>query len=341
MLSLRFLVAISRAPPGDHHGDLPSLFRPAISDLQILSTTPSSLTLSALINMTNPTPYGATIPYIDLHILSNGSLLAHTTAKDLRIHPGTNSHLLVKAVWDPLSLSGKAAQSASRELLSRYLSGYNTTLTLQTHSGSIPALPGLGEALSKFAVDIPTPELGSGGGNDERDGDGSFIEDATMHLFSSTADFTLFSPLQKQILFVTSINATAYYPRPKQNDPGFPSDPDDDDDDDDDWSIVSRRNMLESPPRDPSDPSDLGDEVGHIMYDLPFAVPPVDKDGNGITTPRLPVEWKLGGVGYEAVRRALGGKLKVGAFAYVGVKIGKWEEKVWFRGKGIGASVRL
>lgn len=58
-------------------------------------------------------------------------------------------------------------------------------------------------------------------------------------------------------------------------------------------------------------------------------------------TPRLPVEWSLGSVGYEAVKEALGGRLKVEARADVGVKVGRWGVKVWFEGRGIGARVRI
>lgn len=81
--------------------------------------------------------------------------------------------------------------------------------------------------------------------------------------------------------------------------------------------------------------------AGKILYDVPFAVPPVDEWGNGIVTPRLPVDWSFGSVGYEAVKRALGGSLKLGAEAIVGVRIGRWVEEVWFVGGGIGARVRL
>ena len=113
-----------------------------------------------------------------------------------------------------------------------------------------------------------------------------------MHLLSSTADFTLMSPLPKTTLYITSLNATAFY-----------------------------NHTL---------------PIGTIIHDLPFAVPP------GLsTTPRLPVDWDLGSVGYEAVRKALGGGLKLDAEAEVGVKIGKFETNVWFIGGGIGAIVRL
>jgi hypothetical protein len=78
------------------------------------------------------------------------------------------------------------------------------------------------------------------------------------------------------------------------------------------------------------------DEVGRIEYELPFAVQP------GVsTTPRLPVDWSLGSVGYDAVKKALGGQLKLRAEAVIGIEIGEWQERVWYKGKGIGAKVRL
>jgi len=113
-----------------------------------------------------------------------------------------------------------------------------------------------------------------------------------MHLISSTATFTLLSPLPRTTLYITSLNATALYNHTMP--------------------------------------------VGTIIHDLPFAVPP------GIsTTPRLPVNWDLGSVGYEAVRKALGGNLKLDAEAEVGMQIGKFVANVWFIGGGIGAHIRL
>jgi hypothetical protein len=112
-----------------------------------------------------------------------------------------------------------------------------------------------------------------------------------MHLFSSTAEFELQSPLTATVIYITTINGTAFY---------------------------------------------KDDEVGSIFYDLPFAVNP------GVSiTPKLPVDWSLGSVGYEAVRKALGGQLKLRAEALCQVAIGEWEEQLWYKGEGIGAKVRL
>jgi len=112
-----------------------------------------------------------------------------------------------------------------------------------------------------------------------------------MHLFSSTATFVLLSPFTEITLYITSINATAYY------------------------------NHTEP--------------VGTIVYGLPFAVPPGDT-----LTPRLPVKWNIGDVGFEAVKNALGGSLKLDAAAWIGVRIGLYKEKLWYVGHGIGAKIR-
>lgn len=198
-----------------------------------------------------------------------------------------------------------------RELLSQYISGWNTTLSFRTHEGTFPSQPGLGRALAQFEIEVPTPRLSvpkppasppeDPGRRPPDDGDEEeqgthFIRDATMHLLSSTATFTLLSPLRHSTIFIEDLNATALY---------------------------------------------KGDDVGRILYDLPFAVPPVDDEGNGITSPRLPVEWSLGSAGYDAIKEALGGTLKLAAEAEVGVRLGKFRERVWFVGRSIGAKIRL
>jgi hypothetical protein len=119
-----------------------------------------------------------------------------------------------------------------------------------------------------------------------------------MHLFSSTVVFTLLSPFAQTTLYITHVNATAFYKE---------------------------------------------ETVGHINYGAEFSgmpdefpVPP------GLSeTPRLPVHWRLGSVGYKAIKKALGGSLRLKAEAVVGVKIGEWTERIWFKGRGIGAKVRV
>jgi hypothetical protein len=121
-----------------------------------------------------------------------------------------------------------------------------------------------------------------------------------MHLLSSTATFELSSPLTATSIYITCLNATAFY----KDDPV--------------GTIII-------PELDPADPD---------YYEI--EIPPGDSK-----TDRLPVTWNLGSVGYEAVRKALGGTLKLRAVATAGVRIGEWHEEVWIVGGGIGAGVKL
>jgi len=200
-----------------------------------LSTSATSINLQARVNFTNPTDYTAHIPSVNIHILNNGSIIGDATVQNIDVIGGNNTNILVQVTWDPTTFGGKKGAKIGRELLSQYISGFNTTLTFQTHEGSIPTLPELGKALSKFAIEIPTPKLSSPSTGDDSDEDGGnhkphFIDNAVFHLFSSTATFTLLSPLQYSTIYIDNINATALY------------------------------NHTEP--------------VGHIDYDFPFMVPP-------------------------------------------------------------------
>ena len=169
-------------------------FRPQIGNLKILDTTKSSLRLQAEINLTNPTDYSAHIPYLDIHLLTNDTVLGHASAKNLDLVPGNNSHLLVEAVWNPSRLGGQNGTRVGRELLSQYLSGFNATVTLRTHESTIPSQPALGKALSALEIVVAAPKIraphtpdGGGGGGDDGDDDGDegddrprFIKDATV-----------------------------------------------------------------------------------------------------------------------------------------------------------------
>ncbi|KAI1978726.1 hypothetical protein LOZ51_005574 [Ophidiomyces ophidiicola] len=282
-----------KSPLGEGLGDV----KPKIDSIRITQTTASSISLEATLNYTNPTNYSANIPYIDMRLAYNGSNVANIVGRNLSVSPGKNPLVTIEGLWNPSNSKGPHGIIAGRDLISRYVSGLNTSVTLSAYSGSIPALPALGRALSILQIEVPVPKLHL---PDDDDNDGSpddhdrpqFIKDATVYLLSSTADFTLLSPLSKTTLFITSINATALYNHT-------------------------------SP-------------VGQIQYDSPFPVPP-----GSSKTPRLPVEIDFSGAGYEALKKALGGTLKIDSIADIGIKLGEYIETISYWGKGIGAKVRL
>ncbi|KAH0565841.1 hypothetical protein GP486_000764 [Trichoglossum hirsutum] len=172
-------------------------FSPKVGSLKILDTTKTTFTLQAKVNFTNPTEYSAVVPYVDLRIINNSTVLGHATAKNVSVSPGDNDNILVEAVWDPLTPGGKKGQGLGREFLSQYISGVsilmesegqNTTLTIKAHNGTFPSQPSLGAALSSLEIELPTPRLKAPkipGDDDGDDGDGEddgphFIKDATV-----------------------------------------------------------------------------------------------------------------------------------------------------------------
>ncbi|KAI2632403.1 hypothetical protein GGR54DRAFT_34100 [Hypoxylon sp. NC1633] len=262
---------------------------PKVGSLKVLDTTIDSITLQALVNLTNPTPYTAHIPYVNIYIVSNGTILGSATVENLDVVKGPNTNVLVTAKWNPL-MGGPHGRNIGRDLISQYLSGWNTSITVRAHRHSIPGQPIICKALSRFNMTFAAPILDLPGDTPEEKS--HFIRDATFHFFSSTATFTLVSPLHYNTLYLDFVNATALY--------------------------------------------NHTDPVGQITYDLPFSAPPGKSQ-----TPRLPVSWSIDSVGYDAVRRAIGGQLKLDAYADVDMRLGNFKESLWYQGKGIGASVQL
>jgi hypothetical protein len=96
---------------------------PKVGNLQIVGTSPTSLTLQLNVNFTNPTNYTASIPYFNINVLVNGTVLGQGVVRDSTMRPGNNTNLVVNVVWDPFTNSGEEGKVVGRELLSQYISG--------------------------------------------------------------------------------------------------------------------------------------------------------------------------------------------------------------------------
>ncbi|KAI9158454.1 hypothetical protein HJFPF1_06449 [Paramyrothecium foliicola] len=267
---------------------------PHLSDLKVLNTSETGVSMKATVKLTNPTPYAAIIPYfhIYIHDTRHGYRLGEAVARDVDVKRGNNTGVSVSATWDPALLGGEKAQEAGQRLLSEYLSGKNTTITLRPHRNSIPNLPLLSEALSKLNLTFSAPHLELPDEDPDDEDKQRLIRDATFHILSSTASFTLASPLHRDTIYIEHVSATAFY------------------------------NHTEP--------------IGYILHDGAFPAPP------GLSqTPRLPVEWSASHVGYDKLKQALGGSLKLDAVANVTVRLGNWVERIHYEGKGLGARVSL
>lgn len=273
---------------------------PQIGDIEILDTTQDAINLQAVVNITNPTEYAAHIPFISVHVLCNDTLIGIASAKNLNVIAGNNTNLVVYATWDP-SLSGERGIETGRNLLSEFVSGFNVSLTIRAYPESIPLQPIIGDALSKFNFTVQAPRLSLPGNEDDGGtGDGDGGEDTAKHSFIRDATFHIFSSTATFILASPLTKNTLYIE-----------------------SINATAYYNHTEP------------VGNIVSDSIFGAPP------GLSeTPKLPVEWSPDSVGFDKLRKALGGLLKLDAKAEVGVKIGLWRQKIWYEGAGIGAHVR-
>lgn len=102
-------------------------FAPTFNDLRIVDTSSTGLTLRAAINFTNPTKYSATIPYADVNILINDTVVGHARVKDISAKQGNNTNVPVEAFWEPSVGNATAGAAIGREFLSQYISGMLST----------------------------------------------------------------------------------------------------------------------------------------------------------------------------------------------------------------------
>lgn len=85
------------------------------------------MSIQAVVNFTNPTNYSATVPYFNINILVNNTVLGQVVAKDIDVHPG-NTNLVASVVWDPFTHSGAHGKEIGRQFLSQYISGMSSPL---------------------------------------------------------------------------------------------------------------------------------------------------------------------------------------------------------------------
>ena len=96
-------------------------FKPTVRSLEVTNTTADGITIEATVDVDNPTEYSAIVPYIDVNILANNTLLGHVTARNLELRHGSNQNLTATAVWEPGS--GERGKAIGRQLLSQWISG--------------------------------------------------------------------------------------------------------------------------------------------------------------------------------------------------------------------------
>ena len=118
--------------------------KPHISDIKVVDSSQNALTLQANANISNPTEYSAHVPHVNVSLVVNDTLVGYAWSS-ADVVPGLNN-ITVQAAWHK--------GEVGRQWISQFLSGYNTTLTIATHEGSLPGLPD-----PKFNLTIDAPKV--------------------------------------------------------------------------------------------------------------------------------------------------------------------------------------
>jgi len=96
------------------------MLEPKARDITVVKTTKDSIVLEAVMDLRNPTPYSAHVPYVDVNFLVNNTVLGHVTARNIDITAGLNTDIKVQAEWAPV---GEIDALVGNELLSQFISG--------------------------------------------------------------------------------------------------------------------------------------------------------------------------------------------------------------------------
>ncbi|KAF9944792.1 hypothetical protein BGZ70_004338 [Mortierella alpina] len=275
---------------------------PVLEKLDVVDSTKHSLTVKATLTLFNPSSISATLGDLSFLWSNLGYVIGMASVSNVHLQPGNNTIECIGMMdpstdcalkHDPLC-NPELAINASREFISKYISGDNsTTIDVLGYAGSTQ-IPLLKPMMSSFAITSHLPQI-----------DQDFLISATMYIFSSKLELELQNPLDT-VITILYINGTASF---------------------------------------------KGEKLGHILVDFehdftspkPILIPAnnhKEQDSGYCKTPKLPVVFDLLSVGYEALRRALGGSLEVDVVCHIKAKVGSMVMWVDFVKDGVQAEVR-
>ncbi|KAG0309125.1 hypothetical protein BGZ98_005064 [Dissophora globulifera] len=275
---------------------------PVLEKLDVVDSTEYSLTVKATLRLWNPSSISAILGDMSFLWSFGGYVIGMATVADITLVAGNNTIECIGIMDSSLDCTRKAdptcepgyARNASREFISKYISGDNTTTIDILGYAESTKIPLLQPMISSFKMASHLPEI-------EQD----FLISATMYLLSHMLVLELQNPLDA-VITVLYVNGTASY---------------------------------------------KDEPLGHMLIDFehdiarpkPILIPANDHQNETsgyVKTPRLPVAMDLSSVGYEALKKALGGTLEVDVVCHIKAKVGSMLMWVDFVRDGVKANVR-
>jgi hypothetical protein len=102
-------------------GGLSSL-APKVGKMTVLETTKMTVFLGAETAFHNPTEYSAIVPYADLYLYANDTMIGNVTVRNIKVKRGQNENIPLQALWTPFA-DGAKGRKVARDVLSQFVSG--------------------------------------------------------------------------------------------------------------------------------------------------------------------------------------------------------------------------
>ncbi|KAJ2783752.1 regulator of (H+)-ATPase in vacuolar membrane [Coemansia interrupta] len=278
----------------------------AVSRMHISNTTRDLVSLEADFDISNPFSYGVHMSDLALHVSYADLRIAKVGFKELSISQGSSKvTILVDFYNHPDDLR-------QRMLFLDASSGKNMTVEVSGFPNCTSIAPlevSLREFSQKFTVDMSRLK----GGNRDGSKNDMFIpsfprvlREVIFHLFSISVEATIVNPVSGAGIWLQAIEAVGYY---KSVIP---------------LGTLGYNFMV--------DPNRHGPASTNGLL-LPF--------NQAVTTPRLPITANETSIGWDVLRRAIGGTLDVDVFTNIQVLVGNAQFNVTAMGKNAPVKIRL
>ncbi|KAF9360638.1 hypothetical protein BGX34_007660 [Mortierella sp. NVP85] len=180
---------------------------PLLQGMDVVESTKHTLTIKATLVIWNPSTITAALGEVSFLWAFNGHLIGVAAVPNGNILPGNNTIECIGVLDPSIDCSRKKdpecdpelAQSATRQFISKYISGDNTTAIEVLGYAESTKIPLLQPMLSTFSMTTHLPTI-------EQD----FLISSTMYLFSHALELELQNPLNA-VITVLAINGTASY----------------------------------------------------------------------------------------------------------------------------------
>ncbi|KAJ1827030.1 hypothetical protein LPJ56_001881 [Coemansia sp. RSA 2599] len=273
----------------------------SVGRIHITDTSEHLVTMEIDVDLDNPFSYGAYLSDMAMHIGFAGLRIARIGVKELAVGQGSNTITIY------IDFYNHPEDPRQKMLFLNASSGKPLTIELSGFPNCTTIAP-LEASLRGFtqSVTIDPSKLGNGHGGLALGQLPKVLREVIFHVFSLTAEATVVNPVSGAGIWLQAIEAIGYH------------------NGDIPLGTLSYNFMTDTPRRTPASSNGLL---------LPY--------NQSVATPRLPITANETSIGWDVVRRAIGGTLDVDVFTNIQVLVGRAQFNVTAMGRNAPVKIRF